>query len=137
MQPLAKQVKKAPLIAGSLSMMMRVPYCSCNGLGSVTRNSFLGSPSGSIRAAATTGWPASVRASLPVKQTSLAPGSLPFPQNFAMANRWSAGFRAAPPAAGLAARQAAFARQAPLVFAQPGVLGQELPGAVEPPDAAA
>src|SRR5260370_29090077 len=47
------------------------------------RNSFLDSPSGSIRAAATTGKPASVRASLPVKQTSLVPESLPLPQNFA------------------------------------------------------
>jgi hypothetical protein len=45
--------------------------------------SFLASLTGSISAAAMTGWPASVRASLPLKQISLAPGSLPLPQNFA------------------------------------------------------
>jgi hypothetical protein len=83
MQPLAKQVKNGPVMGGCWSTMTRVPYCSCNGLGRVMRNSFLGSPSGSIRAAAMTGWPASVRASLPVKQTCLAASSLPLPQNFA------------------------------------------------------
>ena len=47
MQPLARQVKNGPVMGGCWSTMTRVPYCSCNGLGRVMRNSFFGSPSGS------------------------------------------------------------------------------------------
>ena len=43
--------------------------------GSVTRSTFFGSPSGSMTTAATTGWPDSIRPSLPVKQICLALGS--------------------------------------------------------------
>ena len=50
--------------------------------GKVTRNTFFGSFSGSIRTAATTGIPDSTRPSLPVKQTNLASASWPFRQNF-------------------------------------------------------
>jgi hypothetical protein len=56
MQPLPTQFEISPLIGRSSSMiMMRVRDCSRNGLGKVTRNSFLDSPLGSISAAATTG----------------------------------------------------------------------------------
>src|ERR1700687_2049250 len=59
--------------------MTRVPWTSCMPSGSVTRRIFFGSPSGSIRTAATTGMPDSMRASLPVQQTCLALGSLFWP----------------------------------------------------------
>jgi hypothetical protein len=49
--------------------------------GSVTRRIFFGSPSGSMMTAAMTGWPDSMRPSLPVKQTCLAPASWPLRQN--------------------------------------------------------
>src|SRR6478609_1598799 len=78
MQPLGKHVKNWLVHGSLLSTMIRVPYCSCTGLGTVTRKIFFGMPSGSISAAATTGTPVSVRASRPVKQTFGALASWPF-----------------------------------------------------------
>ena len=63
-------------------MITRVPWTSCMPSGSVTRKIFFGSPSGSMMTAAITGWPDSMRPSLPVKQTCFALASWPFRQNF-------------------------------------------------------
>jgi hypothetical protein len=54
------------------STITRVPGCSDMPRGKVTRSTFLGSFSGSISTAATTGMPDSTLPSLPVKQTCLA-----------------------------------------------------------------
>src|ERR1700745_2042792 len=59
--------------------------------GNVTRRIFLGSPSGSISTAATTGMPDSTRPSLPVKQTCLALASCPFRQNLVHGEKMSCG----------------------------------------------
>src|SRR5215204_5993549 len=59
--------------------------------GRVTRSTFLGSPSGSIKTAATTGMPDSTRPSLPVKQTCLALASWPLRQNLVQGEKMSCG----------------------------------------------
>src|SRR5437879_3121322 len=59
--------------------------------GRVTRSTFLGSFSGSISTAATTGMPDSTRPSLPVKQTCLALASWPFRQNLVQGEKMSWG----------------------------------------------
>src|SRR5258708_4736576 len=109
MQPLPKQVKKGALIAGSTSMTMRLPNCSITGEGKVTRSIFFGCPSGSTSTAATTGCPASVRASVPVKQTCLELASGLLSQNLAQGENTSLGISAgaAPDAPGAGAACAA------------------------------
>src|SRR5262249_48072270 len=59
--------------------------------GKVTRRTFLGSFSGSISTAATTGMPDSTRPSFPVKQTCFALASCPFRQNFVHGEKMSCG----------------------------------------------
>src|SRR5262250_3478269 len=59
--------------------------------GKVTRSTFFGSFSGSIRTAETTGMPDSTRPSLPVKQTCLALASWPLRQNLVQGEKTSCG----------------------------------------------
>src|ERR671922_60129 len=74
-----------------LSTITRVPGWIDMPSGSVMRSTFLGSPSGSISTAATTGIPDSTRPSLPVKQTCLALASWPFRQNLVQGDQTSCG----------------------------------------------
>src|SRR5437764_10215096 len=74
-----------------LSTITRVPGWIDIPSGKVTRNTFFGSPSGSISTAATTGIPDSTRPSLPVKQTCLALASWPLRQNLVHGEKISCG----------------------------------------------
>src|SRR6266436_5046733 len=91
MQPLLKQMTYGPVMGWPLSTITRVPGWIDMPSGKVTRSTFFGSFSGSIRTAATTGMPDSTRPSLPVKQTCLAFASWPFRQNFVQGEKVSCG----------------------------------------------
>src|SRR6267142_729149 len=96
--------------------------------GKVTRSIFLGSPSGSISTAATTGIPDSTRPSLPVKQTCLAPCSCPFRQNFVQGEKISCGSAPCCSCGGGGGGGAAFCWALPLVwFFAGGVCATEAP----------
>src|ERR1700756_2330830 len=73
MQPvLGSQTSYGAVIASFSSISMRAPGISATPKGSVTRNSFVALPSGSISRAITSFWPDVRWASEAVKQTSLA-----------------------------------------------------------------
>src|SRR5215472_2266392 len=74
MQPfLDRQTTYGAVIASFSSMTMRAPGTSATPKGSVTRNSFVSPPSGSISRAITSFWPDVRWPSEAVKQTSLVP----------------------------------------------------------------